>query len=121
MAQILSIVTAGPGRAFENMKNYTIKRIDRRYSGSHFAQYRIQINDDCNQMGFPDKVDLYRRMRDWCTDTWGHSCEVRYHGYFEYHRLPYNLHWAWSNPGKYHLFYFYLASDAELTMFQLKF
>ena len=103
------------------MNLYTVQRIDRRYSGSHFARYRIHIKDNFDVRNFPDKVDLYRRMRDWCDDVWGHSCEVRYHEYLGRCGRTVNPHWCWSNPGKYNQFYFFLAGDAEMTMFQLKF
>lgn len=101
------------------MKNYDIKLIDRRYTGSHFARYRIHINDG-ELRDFPAKIDLYRRMKNWCTDTWGHSCEARYHGYLEHHGYTVNPHWAWDNPSKYNLFYFFLATDKELNFFQLR-
>lgn len=103
------------------MKLYTVKQIDRRYSGSHFAKYRIHINDNFELRNFPTKIDLYRRMRDWCANTWGHSCEVRYHEYLGRSGYVVNAHWAWSNPGKYNQFYFFLAGPADLTMFELKF
>ncbi len=100
---------------------YTIKKLDRRYSGSHFAQYRVHIDDCVDYRYYADKVNLFRDMRDWCTNTWGHSCEARYHEYLGRSGHPVNPHWAWSNPGKYNLFYFFLAGDAELALFQLKF
>jgi hypothetical protein len=103
------------------MKKYTVQQIDRRYSGSHFARYRIYINDCVDVRDFPAKIDLYRRMRDWCDDTWGHSCEVRYHEYLGRCGRGVNPHWSWNNPGKYNQFYFFLAGDAELTLFELKF
>jgi hypothetical protein len=120
IARILTIVTAGGRRAFNTMKKYTVKRIDRRYNGSHFAQYRIYINDQCDSANASAKIDLFRNMRDWCTETWGHSCEARYHGYLQHQGYATNPHWAWENPGKFNQFYLFLASDVELTFFQLR-
>ena len=97
-------------------KSYTVRRLDRRYNGGDHFQHRVEISDSLKN---PDKADLYRRMRQWCQDTWGASVEVRHHRMFRHNGFGYNDHWCYDN-GWYHSYYLYLKGDQELMLFDLR-
>lgn len=92
---------------------YQILELDKRYNGSHFAKWRVEL--DVND--YIERIQLWNDIRNWCDETWGHSSECVYHRVLK----KSNPHWCWHHPGKFNQFYFMFASDQELALFKLKF
>ena len=105
------------------MSNYSVLELDRRYTGSHHFRYRVRVNGGPD---YPESVDNFRSMMDWCSQTWGNSVDVDHHRILEYNKYTTNDAWAWQlrQPGMrrpgidFHLF---LKDDQELALFELKF
>ena len=116
---------------------YTVHTLDGRFRYNRWFQYYVGFS---NNMGFSLGPEHYNHALKWCMDTYGWSAEVReYEGIYQwYHQsVPFirgkgvvkqppetipdccNPHWSWSN-GISNL-RIYLASDAELAFFQLRF
>jgi hypothetical protein len=105
------------------MKNHSVLTLDRRYTGSHHFKYRIRVNGGPD---YPQSVDNFRTMMDWCSQTWNSSVDVDHHRILMFNNYKINDLWAWQlrQPGMrrqgidFHLF---LKSDTELALFELKF
>lgn len=98
------------------MKNYRVRRLDRRYNGGDVFRHRVEIDDHIKN---PEKTDLYRRMQEWCRTTWGASSEVRHARMFRINGLEHNVHWCYDNEW-FTSFHIYLRGDEELALFELK-
>jgi hypothetical protein len=86
---------------------YKIIKLDRRYSGHAFYQYLIEpITTDTTEGPLQ-----FIEIRNWCWATYGTGAELKwsYKGSL----------WAWDTEYKYQRIY--LKSQAELTLFTLKF
>ena len=87
--------------------NYKITKLDRRHNGYSFYKYSIS----------PNTVDLIKgaelliKVRNWLWETYGPSAEL---GLTKRGAI-----WAWDT--EFNNRRLYLQSDAELTMFKLKF
>jgi hypothetical protein len=89
---------------------FKIKKLDGRYDGHRWFKYRVE-------MGFYiGRANVLTEVRNWLWNTWGPSVEI--HLYAAVDENLSNNHWAWDTRNK--NFYMYLASDKELTLFQLK-
>lgn len=107
------------------MKPYTITTLDRRHTGSHHFRYRIGLNVPDTAADWEVKLLLWTNIRNWCDDTWGHSCEVNIHRYLQFRGHAVNDRWAWLHrtPGMRqtgHNYFFFLTHESDLTMFELK-
>lgn len=107
------------------MKPYTVKLLDRRYTGSHYFKYRIALNGPTEPGDFYSKLELWKDIRDWCDDTWGHSCEVNIHAIMMNRGRPTNAKWAWLHRGpsmrqRGNEYFFFLKDDKDLTLFELR-
>lgn len=92
------------------MKSYTVKRITRQYNGHGHYQWLVQCGV-CDEI--QNQQDL-SAWREWCWQTWGASRELKW----AITRPPVPV-WAWDTEFRHKRLY--LRSDAELTLFQLKF
>jgi hypothetical protein len=102
-----------------------IVKLDRRYRG--YRQFKFLI--EFVRRGFlpqnNDRLKNFLKVREWCQDTWGHTCERDFHirlseditkSEIEYKTNP---HWAWhsTNNG---VFRIYFKDQQELDMFTLR-
>ena len=87
--------------------NYKITKLDRRHNGYNFYKYSISPNTCL----LPESAELLKELRNWCWATWGPGAELG----FTYKGDT----WAWDT--EYQKKRIYLKSDAELTLFTLKF
>ena len=96
------------------MKNYTVTRLDKRYGGHTAFKYAISpISKE-----FIQRQQDFRSVRNWAWDTYGPSAE-RDWVLSQSHIDNTQPTWAWDTEhGNTRL---YLKSDAELTLFELKF
>lgn len=99
------------------MKTFSVRKLDRRHVGGNNFRYRIEITD--RGFPYPQKADLYRRMREWCRGIWGASAEVRHDRMFRINGFEHNDYWCYDGE-RFDCFYIYLKSEAELVMFELK-
>lgn len=89
---------------------YQIKKLTRQYNGH--KQYKWLITcDTCDEI--QNRQDL-SAWREWCWQTWGPSRELIWA--ITSHPVPV---WAWDTEFRHKRLY--LKSDAELTLFELKF
>lgn len=104
------------------MSTCSVLKIDRRYTGSHHFKYRIRINGG---PAYPQSVDNFRNIMDWCSREWGNSVDVDHHRILQGNKYTVNNAWAWQLrlPGMRRSgtdFHIYLKDDAELVAFELK-
>ena len=86
---------------------YKVTKLDRRMNGYGFYKYHISpVSRD-----YYDCREDLSAVRNWCWETYGPSTELGW-------SLNRNV-WCWDTEYKYKRIY--LASDAELTLFTLKF
>lgn len=100
----------GASEHFFVMKRYRIKKLTRQYNG--FDHYKWLIECDV-----PDEIQNQHDLADWrefCWQTWGASRELLW----AITRKPVPV-WAWDTEWRHKRLY--LRSDAELSIFQLKF
>jgi len=121
---------------------YTIQRLNKRYSYSDLFQYYVGFSRNMSNNQGPEK---FNEVLQWFTKTYGWSAEIRqYATMLEYHERisgfnqlihkrfsthpAYKQHastfpescnntWSWSN--NYDDLRVYVATDRELTFFQL--
>lgn len=104
------------------MSTYSVLKLDGRYTGSHHFKYRIRING-CE--AYVSSVDNFRKVMDWCSQTWGNSVDVDHHRILQHSKYETNDHWAWQLrlPGMRRSgtdFHVYLKDDRELELFTLR-
>lgn len=91
------------------MKSYIVKKLTRQYNGFNHYKWLIECagcDEVLNRRNFAD-------WRDWCWATWGASRELKW----AITRPPVPV-WAWDTEFRHKRLYF--QSDAELTLFELK-
>lgn len=98
-------------------KSYSVRKLDRRYVGGDNFRYRVEITDQ--GMRYPEKADLYRRMREWCRSNWGASAEVRHDRMFRNYGFEHNDYWCYDGE-RFDSFCIYLKGEAELVLFELR-
>lgn len=97
---------------------FKIDCLDNRFTGYKHFRYRVKTLGD-----YTVRYSTFIDIRTWCWDTWGSSCERdilieladRDEGFlrlWSWHTERYNKRFA--------DVYIYLASDAELSLFELK-
>lgn len=111
------------------MIKYT--RMDHRYTGHPHFKYIVDIDTNVIPMQVR-KYNKFLEIRDWCTSTWGKSCErnmyldyywwkIRSPSMYQEHPPPYELseNWCWYTEE--YKFRFYLKSSQELHWMLLRF
>jgi len=105
-------------------KRIKITRLDKRYSG--YRQFRFSVEFIRGYMPNNDRLRTFLLVRDWCHDTWGHTCERDLHvelsediskGEIEYSVNP---AWSWywhPNESNYRI---YLKDQEELNIFAMR-
>ena len=99
---------------------YRITKLDGRFAGSHKFQYRIEFVKSNLISWHPDEFPMYEDyfiVRNWCIETFGHSCEREMLSKVKLE----NPQWAWHTNLNSDDFYIYLQGDKELSFLQLKF
>lgn len=92
---------------------YHITKLDRRHSGHWHFKYRVEFH---RNPGI-NKQLIFCDVRNWCDDTYGHSCERDIVG-----NLPDPKPvWAWHSDFDSGRYWIFLKDDTELSLFQLKF
>lgn len=99
------------------MTKFKIQKLDGRFAGfSHFT-HRIQ----CIGYVREDTILTMMKLRSWCVETWGLSCEKEI--YLSDIKFERNPHWAWANAGRdpfYDGVFIYLVGPQDLMLFKLK-
>lgn len=103
-----------------------IVKLDRRYTG--YRQFKFLI--EFVRYGFlpqsNDRLKFFLKVREWCQDTWGHTCERDFHirlseditkGEIEYKTNP---HWAWHSDATTGVVRIYFKDQQEFDMFTLR-
>lgn len=103
-----------------------ITTLDKRYAGHRQFRVVIEFHRMGGITGGFDRVKTFLKVRDWCNDMWGHSCERDLHidlsedlrkGEVEYQVNP---HWSWYwNPSEPN-FRIYFKGTEELNMFTMR-
>lgn len=96
---------------------YKIVRLDSRYAGNSWFNYRLEFTDIGDQ-----KFKHFQELRNWLWETFGPSYERdlvfilrdRTNGYFVYPK------WVWHYTTKENKPYIYVADDATLAHLQLR-
>ena len=96
---------------------FKIKKLDKRYVGSHVFKF-MAIPDRSGKLIYnPNLKDLEKRefveIRNWCWSQWGPSCELRF-----YETEWTNPQWCWDT--EHDKLRIYLQSDKEAAWFKLK-
>jgi hypothetical protein len=88
--------------------DYKITKLDRRHNGKMWYKYSVSPTNKVERIR---RAELLNEARNWCWETYGPSSEMGF--------LTKDLVWAWDTEhGNRRI---YLKSDAELTLFTLKF
>lgn len=90
---------------------YTVKKLTRQWNGHAHFKWVIQC-DICDENANRRELSAWR---EWCWKTWGPSRELLW-ATTTCNPIPC---WAWDTEFRHRRLY--LKSDAELTLFQLKF
>ena len=94
------------------MKNYSISKLDRRYTGSDLFIYFVNFTNSVQ-----GQIDFVEQ-RKWAWATFGPSSELEYINYdISDGNMP---TWAWKRPVEWTAPRLYLRGDLELSMHQLK-
>lgn len=94
----------------------TFKKIDRRYNGGSVYRYMVFITDTTNRS---KKIKMFNEIRQWCHDTWGHSCELHDVWAYTYDETSWPI-WAWANDSKDEKRVIYLKTDKEYMLAKLR-
>ena len=81
-----------------------VKELDRRYTGGYHFNYCI---DFLYRQG-----PLFREIREWCWQTWGPSCELKFISQEETPK------WAWITDN--HRTRIYFRDDEEVNWYKLR-
>lgn len=106
-----------------------IKKTDSRHSGHHIFLYCVNVKRNPRSWAsmsaaktFQDRKALleeFNNVRNWCTKTWGPSCErTNYIMLYEHDSTELNTHWCWHT--EFENLKLYLSSDKEVNWFKLK-
>ena len=101
----------------------TVKKTDKRYTGSDIFGYVVDINNSSfpviyNKFSKGQKLKKFQDVRNWCIETWGMSCEREHYLHLLTDEVAVNTHWCWHTE-----FYdakIYLRTDKEANWFKLK-
>ena len=101
----------------------TVKKTDKRYTGSNVFGYVVDIRNTPfpvihTKLNKSQKFSQFHQVRDWCIQTWGMSCEREHYLQLFADGLAVNTHWCWHTE-----FYYtkiYLHSDKEANWLKLK-
>lgn len=98
--------------------NYKITKLDRRHTCYNIMKYHVEVALDI--WGKENRVAKFMEYRNWCWETFGPGVERKWillhptgNGMESLNR------WAWHT--EYEEVRLYFKSDAELTLFALKF
>jgi len=80
------------------------KQLDKRYTGGYQFHYCIDF--------YYKQGPLFRKVRDWCWETWGPSCELKFIEQNE------ELKWAWITDTYRTRIYF--KDTSEITWYKLR-
>jgi hypothetical protein len=100
---------------------FEIKKTDRRHTGSQEWQYIAIINQELysGRAGRIDRMANLNKVRDWCWETYGPSCELEFWlAVNSEKKEPVNEKWCWHT--NYDNFKIYLRTDKEVNWFKLK-
>ncbi len=112
--------------------NFTIIRLDGRYTCSTYFKYRLEFNSPI--LGYDRNQELARQqqeMLEWCWEAFGPGCERDFYKFvaFKENTKPgYNIaerkenapRWAWYYDPKQFSPYIYVTNDDTLAHIQLK-
>lgn len=88
-----------------------ISKLDRRHTGTKNFTYRVSVGGTRDA-----RIIKFLEVRAWCTEMWGPGVER------EFANIVKCAHWGW-HTGRdilYDPLYIYLVSDAEASLFKLK-
>jgi hypothetical protein len=88
-----------------------LTKLDKRHSGTAHFRYRVCV-DGTREV----RVTKFLELREWCYSMWGVGMER------EFANVVKCAHWGW-HTGRdilYDPLYIYLVSDAEASLFKLK-
>ena len=88
-----------------------LSKLDGRHTGTKNFMYRVSVGGPRDA-----RIIKFLELRAWCTEMWGAGMER------EFANIVKCAHWGW-HTGRdilYDNIYIYLVSDAEASMFKLK-
>jgi len=98
-----------------------IRKTDRRYTGwqtfAYVVDFRKQPWGMIMTTDRVERFELFRSVRDWCSQTWGSSVEKQVYLEFKDHSEM-NGHWSWDIEGSY--FRIFLVSQKDRDWFALR-
>jgi hypothetical protein len=101
------------------MKNYTVKKLDRRYSGHRIFKYIVEPVYDRKVLSEMSTVrERFVGWRDFCWTSFGPGMEREWAVHLENIKRINQPKWAWDTNYGYRL---YIRGDEELVLFELKF
>ena len=101
------------------MKNYTVKKLDRRYSGYRIFKYIVEPVYDRKVLSEMGAVrERFVGWRDFCWTSFGPGIEREWAVHLENIKRINQPKWAWDTDYGYRL---YIRGDEELVLFELKF
>jgi hypothetical protein len=103
------------------MSNLKIIKLDKRYRGGGIFKYRVTIK---NPYWLPTAnihtvIEDFFKMRTWCYQTWGESCELN-EWLIIYGRRHANEFWCWDTDSVNKIYHLYLKTEKERNWFSLK-
>lgn len=108
------------------MKKFAVEKLNKRYNGSQWFQYRLKILPvSGGYQIYPERAKNFFEMRNYCWSIWGASSELEMYGLVSDPTLRSDK-WAWryinygSRAGALESF-LYIASEQELSLLTLKF
>lgn len=101
-----------------------VVRLDKRWTGHRQFRYCINFIEYTSTRNH--RLRLFNKIRDWCVESWGMSCERDVYGILAEDLskvgldTPLNAHWAWHSDLNTGAFRFYLKTDKEVEFFMLR-
>ena len=102
-------------------------KLDKRFAG--YVAFKWGIDFAIPGRNRTVALATFNQVRDWCTATWGQSCEIENYLDFIYepnkdknlHTYEPNNHWAWkSSTESFKSWRIYFKTDDELSLFTLR-
>lgn len=108
------------------MKKFTVQKLNKRYNGSEWFQYRLKILPHTGGYQiYSERAKNFFEMRNYCWSIWGPSSELEMYGFDKDKTLTSNK-WAWryinygTRAGAMESF-IYIRNEQELSLLTLKF
>jgi hypothetical protein len=109
-----------------NKKWHNVVRLDRRYTGHRQFKFLIEFMGSNYGYRNNDRLRNFLKVREWCHDMWGHTCERDFYiqlkeeiSRSEIH-YEINPHWSWHSSPAESTYKIYFKDQEELNMFTMR-